>query len=92
MDNDSRMFTVAGLLTRENGDDLSVAVRRVDVNRDGGPHAISATPVELDNVELRYSRKLGPGKFSGGVGYLDPVIGGNSSSRVHAFVTWQQGF
>lgn len=92
MDNDSRMFTLAGLLTRENGDVLSVSVRRVDVNRDGGPHAISGAPVDLYNVELRYSRVLSIGRISAGIGYQDADVGADSSSRVHAFATWQQGF
>jgi hypothetical protein len=92
IDNDSRMFTVAGLLTRVNGDVLSVALRRVSVNRDGGPHPISDVPLDLDNVELRYSRVLGAGKIGAAIGFEDPAIGVKSSSRVHTFVTWQQGF
>ena len=92
MDNDSRMYTLAGLLTRPNGDVLSLTVRRVELNRDGGEHAISDVPLDLDNVELRYSRGLGVGKISVGVGYDDPRRPADSSSGVHGFVIWQQGF
>ena len=92
IDNDSRMLTVAGLLTRVNGDVLSVALRRVNVNRDGGAHPISDVPLDLDNVELRYSRVLGVGKIGVAIGFQDPATGVESSSRVNTFVTWQQGF
>ncbi len=92
MDNDSRMFTLAGFLTRENGDTLAVSVRRVNLNRDGGEHALSGVPLDVDNVELRYSRGLGAGKISAGIGYEDPPVTADSSSRVHGFVNWQQGF
>jgi hypothetical protein len=91
MDNDSRMFTVAGLLTRANGDMLSVALRKVKLNRDGGDHAISEVPLDVDNVELRYSRGLGAGKISVGIGYSDPALP-EDSSGVHGFAVWQQGF
>jgi len=91
MDNDSRMYTLAGLLTRENGDLLGVTLRRVELNRDGGDHAISEVPLNLDNVELRYSRGLWAGKVTVGIGYDDPAISADAS-RVHGFATWQQGF
>ncbi|HET9475002.1 MAG TPA: capsule assembly Wzi family protein [Steroidobacteraceae bacterium] len=91
MDNDSRMYTLGGLLTRANGDVLSVTLRRVELNRDGGGHAISDVPVDLDNVELRYSRGLGAGKISAGIGYADSAIRPEASS-LHGFVDWQQGF
>jgi hypothetical protein len=92
MDNDSRMYTLGGILTRFNGDVLSIKVSRVELNRDGGDHAISDVPLDLDNVELRYSRGLGAGKVSVGIGYQDPAISADSSSRVHGFAVWEQGF
>ncbi len=92
MDNDSRKFTLAGLLTRSNGDTLSLQVRRVQLNRNGGDHAISDVPLDVDNVQLRYSRGFGAGNISAGIGYEDPPLTADSSSRVHGFVTWLQGF
>jgi hypothetical protein len=92
MDNDSRMLTVGGLLTRANGDRISLTLRKVELNRDGGPHSISDVPVDLDNVELRYSRGVGAGTISAGLGYDHPAIDADSSSGVHGFVSWQQGF
>jgi hypothetical protein len=86
------MFSLAGLLTRGNGDVLGVTLRRARINRDGGPHAISVIPLDLDSVELRYSRELGAGKVSAGIGYSDPPIDPDSSSGVQGFVVWQQGF
>jgi hypothetical protein len=92
MDNDSRMYAFAGMLTRESGDTVALTVRRVQLNRDGGDHAITGVPLEVDNVELRYSRGLGAGKISTGIGYEGPAVAADSSSRVHGFLNWQQGF
>jgi hypothetical protein len=92
MDNDSRLFSLAGLLTRANGDVFGITVGSARINRDGGPHAISAVPLDLDSVELRYSRELGAVKVSAGIGYSDPPIDPDSSSGVQGFVVWQQGF
>jgi hypothetical protein len=92
MDNDSRMYTVAGLVTRGNGDLLGLTVRKVELNRDGGDHAISDVPLDLDNVELRYSRGLGASRISVGIGYQSSPISAGSVSRVHGFASWQQGF
>jgi hypothetical protein len=92
MDNDSRMLSVAGTLTRPGGELLSLTLRRVEVNRDGtGGHAISEVPVELYNVELRYSWALGVGKLIVGLG-LDEPSGAAAQSQARGFVTWQQGF
>jgi hypothetical protein len=93
LDNDSDMFTLAGLLTRDNGDVLSVVLRRAKLNRDGtGTHAISEVPADLDNVELRYSRVFGFGKVSLGLGYDDMSSTVESSSDFRAYLSWQQGF
>jgi hypothetical protein len=92
MDNDSRRFTLAGMLTLENGDFIGLTLRRAQINRDGGPHAISDVPLDVDNVELRYSRGWAIGKLNVGLGYEDPATRPGASSGVHGFVVWQQGF
>jgi hypothetical protein len=92
MDNDSRRFTVAGMVTRSKGDFVSLTLRRLEINRDGGDHAINDVPLDVDNVELRYSRAVGVGMISTGLGYEDPATRSDSSSGVRGFVTWQQGF
>ncbi len=92
LDNDSSMFTLAGLLSRPDGETLGITIRRAQINRDGGGHAISEVPLDVDNVELRYSRGLGVGKIGIEIGYEDPPTGQDSTSRIHGFVTWQQGF
>jgi hypothetical protein len=92
MDNDSRMYSFAALLTRANGDVMSLTVRRAELNRDGtGTHAISEVPLDLDNVELRYSRGLGLGKVIIGVGYDGRSPDQATGSDVRGYVTWQQG-
>jgi hypothetical protein len=92
MDNDSRMMSAAALLTRENGDVLSLTLRQVELNRNGGSHAISTVPRDADNVELRYSRGLGAGRISAGIGYDDPAMEEGSSTRLHGFLLWQRGY
>jgi hypothetical protein len=92
MDNDSRMVALAGVLSRPNGDVVSLTLRRVELNRDGGDHSISATPLDLDNVELRYMWMFGIGKVSVGVGYDDQSAQPDSGSRTRGFLSWQQGF
>jgi hypothetical protein len=91
LDNDSRMWSVAALLGRPDGDSYSLTFRQADINRDGtGNHAISSVPLRLRNVELRHSRVFGFGRINVGVGYDDRDSG--SGSTVGGFLTWQQGF
>jgi hypothetical protein len=92
LDNDSRMYSFAAMLTRPDGDAASFVLRRMNLNRNGGPHAISDVPKDADNVELRYSRRVGLGNVSVGMRYEDPEISTDSSSRVIGFASWQQGF
>jgi hypothetical protein len=92
MDNDSRLYTLAGLLTRPNGDVLSLALNRGELNRDGGAHALTGVPLDFDNVELRLSRALGGGVVTVGIGYRDPAVKPLAATRVHGFAIWQQGF
>jgi hypothetical protein len=92
MDNDSRLYAVSGLLSRSNGDVASLTVRRVELNRDGGQHAISGVPLDEDNVELRYSRVFSSGKVSVGLVYGDQGDDGVSASAFRGFLSWQQGF
>jgi hypothetical protein len=91
IDNDSRLYTLGALLTLRNDDVLGVTLRRAELNRDGGAHAISNVPRDLDNVELRYSRTFGAGRISSGAGYDDNVLV-DSSTNWRVFLTWQQGF
>jgi hypothetical protein len=93
LDNDSRMFSVSGLLTRPNGDLFSFEVRHAKLNRDGtGTHAISDVPADLDNVELRYSMVFGFGRVSIGLGYDDRSALADTASDVNGYLSWQQGF
>jgi len=92
MDNDSRMYSLGGILTLNKGDVLSLTLRKTELNRDGGPHAITSVPLDVDNVELRYSRALGMGRLELGLGYEDPGISSDSGSGVRGFARWQQGF
>ena len=92
MDNDSRRYSLGGVLTLADGTVVSLTVRRMELNRDGGAHAISDVPLDLDNVELRCSRVFGFGRIDVGAAYDDQVPGSNPGSGFHGFLSWQQGF
>jgi hypothetical protein len=92
LDNDSRMYSAGLVLTRRNGDVLGLDLRKADVNRDGGEHAITDVPARLYNVELRYSRAFRVGNVSLGLGYDDWDSSGPVDSRVRGYLLWQQGF
>jgi hypothetical protein len=91
IDNDSRMYSLGAVLTLENGAVASLTARRVELNRDGGDHAISDVPADLDNVELRVARTFGFGRISVGLGY-DAADGAGMRSGARGLVTWEQGF
>jgi hypothetical protein len=92
LDNDSQMFTVGGIFTASDGNSLSVAIRKVTLNRDGGAHAISDVSANLGNVELRYSWNFAIGRLIAGVGYDDQTAGASFGTDVRGFLNWQQGF
>ena len=92
MDNDSRRYSLGGLLTLEDGSTISLALRRLELNRNGGPHALTSVPTDLDNVELRLAREFAFGKLSVGLGYDDPAVSADGGSQVQGFINWQQGF
>jgi hypothetical protein len=91
MDNDSRMYSFGATLSRPNGETYGLTLRKVAINRDGGPHAISPVPLDLRNVELRHSRPLGAGRLDAGVEFEDSSNAA-FDSKVRGFLTWSQGF
>jgi hypothetical protein len=92
LDNDSRLWTLGGLLGRPDGSSFGLTVREAQINREGtGDHAISSVPLTIRNVELRHSRVYGFGRINVGVGY-DEREGVDADSTVRGFLTWQQGF
>jgi hypothetical protein len=84
MDNDSRMTSAAALLVRPDGDVLGLTVRKLEINRDGGPHSISLTPDDLMDVEFRFTRQFDFGMVAVGLGH--------DEKDARAFLTWRQGF
>jgi hypothetical protein len=92
MDNDSRRYVLGGVLTLDGGTVISLALRRLELNRNGGAHAVTSVPTDLDNVELRLAREFAFGKVSVGLGYDDPAVAADDGSRVRGFINWQQGF
>ncbi len=92
MDNDSRMYSLGALLNRPGGDTVSLTLRQTELNRDGGRHAISEVPADSDDVELRYSRPIGIGRASLGLGYERGGGTADTDSGFRGHLTWQQGF
>jgi hypothetical protein len=92
LDNDSRMVSVGAILVRQDGATWSLTARRIELNRDGGRHEISTVPAAFDDVELRFSRVLGIGKVSCGVGHSGDGNAAGDGAGVRGFVSWQQGF
>jgi hypothetical protein len=92
MDNDSRMYSLGATLVVASGASFGFTLRRIELNRDGGQHTISEVPIDLDNVELRYSRMFGSGKVAIGLGFDDGDLTVRSDAIARGFVTWQQGF
>jgi hypothetical protein len=91
IDNDSRMLTVAALFHRPDGELFSLQARDIDSNRDGGEHVNGPVPMEIRDVELRYSREFGIGRVSIGAGWEERTTLLDSSADFRGFVTWQQG-
>ncbi|MEZ5498958.1 MAG: capsule assembly Wzi family protein [Steroidobacteraceae bacterium] len=95
LDSDGRMTSLGALWLRPSGDSVSVLVRSITLNRDGGVDAAntqSTTRRKLSNVELGYNRDVGPGHLQIGAGYDDVTEGVDAGSTVRGFIQWQQEF
>jgi hypothetical protein len=90
MDQDGRMYSLGATLVRPAGDVVSALVRKTNLNRDGGGNFVSPVPVEIKNVELRYTRELWSGELGVGLGFDDATAPSDSSSDVRGFLTWRQ--
>ena len=92
MDNDSRMYSLGGQISLPGNSTVSFLARRAELNRDGGEHALSTLPGDLDNVELRIAKRFVLNELRVGVGYDDPTGLDDETSKVRGYVTWQRGF
>ncbi len=92
MDNDSRMFSLAGLLTRANGDVLQpdLAPGGAESRRRRARNQRRAARGRQCRIALLAGARRRQDQL--GVGYDDPALAADSSSGVHGFVIWQQGF
>jgi hypothetical protein len=92
IDNDSRQYSVGALLTTRGGTELSLLARKVEFNRDGGAHTISEVPLQVEDVELGYSRAIKGMKIRLGVGLGDDIRDPGEGSSLRGFLIWQQGY
>lgn len=92
MDNDSRSGSIGVTLRRPNGQDFSVLWQQADLNRDGGSHLLTISPLIYKTVELRHSRGLASGRLNLEVNFDNISGSSNTSLKVRGFASWQQGF
>jgi hypothetical protein len=92
LDNDSRMWSLGGILVTGRGDSLNVAARRADLNRNGGPHAIRNSPGTMNDVEFRYSRAFAWGRAGLAMGWSDGGADASETDGMRASLIWQKGF
>jgi hypothetical protein len=96
LDSDGRMYALGAMLVRQNGDNLNVLVRRIELNRGGTPvdpaHTVSPASSKLKNLELQYNRGFAWGELGIGLGLDDPDEPRDRGSDVRGFLRWQQGF
>ena len=74
-DNDSRSVAVGAVVTDVSRGDFAVTVRKIDVNRGGQPepgHTVSATPVDITDIDVQYRRRFD---------YLDFAVGFGAEKR-----------
>jgi hypothetical protein len=92
IDRDGRMYSTSVQLAKSLDELIGLTLRRIDLNRGGGDHPISAVPLTIDDVELRYSRPLWSGRVSLGLGYQRANESSDLESGARGFLNWQQGF
>ncbi|MGQ0835573.1 MAG: capsule assembly Wzi family protein, partial [Gammaproteobacteria bacterium] len=96
LDNDGRMYSAGFLLVRPSGETWSMLARRVQLNRAGAApdlvHTTSASPDELENVEVQYNRAFAWGELHLGAGYDRYDGPARQGSETRGFVRWRQGF
>ena len=93
LDNDGRLYSLGGVLARDNGDAWTVLIAHAELNRGGGVdnrNTVSNMPADLYDLEVGYERSLGPGRLQLGLGYenIDPQSGGGEE-HARAFAEWR---
>lgn len=92
LDNDGRMLSMGVVLAQPGDSVFQLQIRRIELNRDGGPHTISTAPADLEDVELRHFRGLGIGRVGVTLGYSRARGTSALDTGVRGSLVWQQGF
>ena len=92
IDGDGLSYTIGSTLLDSRGNSLNVLARRVDINRVGDQrNSLSATPQDIAELSVSYSRQFSLGTLSVGVEYSrlrqDSADSGTDSS-----LEWWAGF
>jgi len=93
-DADALSYALGSTLVQSSGNSWNVLVRYTEINRVGPPspvHTLSATPQDLADILLIYTRVTPIGTFSGSLGYgrLKDSATSATSNDISAFIRWQ---
>jgi hypothetical protein len=92
LDNDSRVLSVGGQLTRDTGNGWSFLLQVGDLNRGGSDvnnNTVSARAADLLDFEVGHERALGPGRMDLTLGYRSVEDSDGSASAHDARATAQ---
>jgi hypothetical protein len=96
LDSDGRSYSLGLMLVRPRGGDVTLRLRRIELNRAGqepeASHGASPLRVELKNLELQYNHAFAWGRLGVGLGLDDFEGPARSKLEPRGFLQWRQGF
>jgi hypothetical protein len=97
MDGDGKMFSLGFMLLERDGDRLNILLRATEINRNGAPepaHSVSATPQDIWNTEITYTKATRYGEFLVRTGYerIDDDATGKNDTNFDVELQWRVDF
>jgi hypothetical protein len=97
MDGDGKMFSLGFMLLERDGDRLNILLRATEINRNGAPepaHSVSATPQDIWNAEITYTKATRYGEFLVRTGYerIDDDATGKNDTNFDVELQWRVDF
>jgi hypothetical protein len=93
---DGQMMSLGALLVRSTTESWSALARKIKLNRDADPNALTSSPnltsSALNNVELQYNHAFAGGMVMLGLGFDDYVQPAFKGFESRAFLCWRQSF
>lgn len=95
-DNDAELLSTGLLLAAADGLQWQLKLRAGELNRGGAPesrNSLTATPMDIDSLDILHSRPFADGTLALGVGYerLDSP-GTSSGGDMRLFFQWRSGY